>query len=122
MKEHVGWDGERPTRPRDYGGVSGSAVAWEYNNSPGSGSSTLSYDDDVSWTRYAERDSQVIEDAYQGYQRFAFIGTPAGAPGPYLIDFGNECDRKLDHSPLQRRADKDQAQSWRMRAVRRVPA
>ena len=29
MKEHVGWDGSRPTRPRDYGGTSGGAVRWE---------------------------------------------------------------------------------------------
>jgi len=55
-------------------------------------------------------------------QRFAFIGVPDGAPGPYFIDFGNECEPELDHKPQQRRADSDQAQSWRMRAVRRVAA
>ena len=69
MKEHVGWDGTRPTRPRDYGGVAaGAAARWEYNNCESAGD-TLSYEDDGGpWQAYSARDSKVIEDAYQGYQ------------------------------------------------------
>ena len=66
--------------------------------------------------------SKVIEDAYQSYQRFGFIGKPADAPGPYFIDFGNECDAELEHRPEQRRADSDKEQAWRRRAVCRVAA
>ena len=51
---------------------------------------------------------------------FAFIGTPPGAPRPYVIDFGNECDPDLPRKPMQRGADSDQKNAWRRRAVRRV--
>lgn len=65
MKRHVGWDGERATRPRDYGGVGpGVAARWEYNNAPAHGS-TLSYSDAAPWKAYSDHDSKVIEDAYQ---------------------------------------------------------
>ena len=56
----------------------------------------MSYAGGATWTAYDAVASKVIEDAYQSYQRFAFIGKPAGAPGPYFIDFGNECDAELD--------------------------
>jgi hypothetical protein len=122
MKEHVGWDDalQAATRPRDYGGVTAGAVRWEYNNEPSDGS-TLSYSGSLIWVAYAEEISKVAEDAYQAYQRFAFVGRPEGAPGPYFIDFGSECDPKLDCLPEQRRADGDKGQAWRRRAVRRVP-
>ena len=80
----------------------------------------MSYAGGATWTAYDAVASKVIEDAYQSYQRFAFIGKPAGAPGPYFIDFGNECDAELEHRPEQRRADSDKEQAWRRRAVRRV--
>ena len=139
MKRHVGWDGKRATRPRDYGGVGpGAQARWEYNNAPAHGH-TLSYSDDAPWKAYSDHDSKVIEAAYQasnqapypvsrlmsrsydcdvncagprlmlqGYQRFAFIGKPEGAPGPYFVDFGNECDPDIEYGPQQRRADSDQ--------------
>jgi hypothetical protein len=53
----------------------------------------------------------------QGYLRFAFIGKPGGAPGPYFIDFGNECEPGIDHGPQQRRADSDQ-----VRQLKQMPS
>jgi hypothetical protein len=44
MKKHVGWDGKRATRPRDYGGAITGAVRWQYNDERSDGS-TLSYSD-----------------------------------------------------------------------------
>jgi len=128
MKQHMGWDdanGE-PTRSRNYGGVDpGKAVAWEYNNNPSAEQTTLARGDDVKWVRYDDDRSAVIEDAYQSFQRFVFIGKPDGAEGPYFIDFGQLCDEDLvpmhgQNGPEQRRADSDRAQGWRRRAVRRV--
>ena len=69
MKEHVGWDGKRATRPRDYGGIGqGVPARWEYNNAPADGS-TLSYSDSAPWKAYSDHDSKVIEDAYQASNR-----------------------------------------------------
>lgn len=128
MMEHVLWDEKTkaPGRPRDFGAArSGEPVAWEYNNSP---KSSLSTSADMPWVRYSPETSAMIEVAYQEYQRFVFIGTPTGAPGPYCIDFMGMCDPSLKKDdgtlmmPLQRRADPDKEQAWRRRAVRRVRA
>jgi len=135
MKAHVGWDETEKvaTRPRGYCGVEPgaiSAVAWEWNAAPAESdkfNGPLSYDDKWDWMRHPDEINEIIESAYLDYQRFAFIGRPEGAPGPYFIDFGSECEdttwgwpRTCGHGPQQRRADSDQKQDWRMRAVRRV--
>jgi hypothetical protein len=120
MKKMVGWDeaAKKPTRPRNHGGAGpGEQAAWEYNG----GDHTLDRSGDAQWIRYETSVSQVIEGAYQSYQRFVFIGKPAGADGPaYFIDFGDLCDPQIEEGPEQRRADADKEQAWRRRAVRRV--
>jgi hypothetical protein len=124
MKGIVGWDdaAKKPTRPRNHGGAGpGEKAAWEYNNS---GKHTLDRSDSgaAAWKRYETSVSEVIEGAYQSYQRFVFIGRPArNADGPaYFIDFGDLCDPQLEEGPEQRRADADKEQACRRRAVRRV--
>ena len=44
----------------------------------------------------------MIENSYQQYQRYAFIGKPEGAPGPYCIHFGTEWDLDADCVPFPR--------------------
>lgn len=122
MKRVVGWDDDtqQPTRPRSHGGTREDGAAWEFNNAD-AGQSTLDRSDSAAWEQYEASISNVIEGAYQSYQRFVFIGKPAGADGPaYFIDFGDLCDPRINEGPEQRRADADKAQSWRRRAVRRV--
>jgi hypothetical protein len=127
MKAHVGWDaGEcKATRPRSFGVPSGVPAAWEWNSND---KSTLATGEDNKWVRYSPEVSDVIESAYQDYQRFVYLGQPGGARGPYFIDFGKECeDEKYGWPktlgwPEQRRADPDKDQLWRRRAVRRVRA
>lgn len=140
MKNHVGWtDEEGPTRKREHGSqlaadgkrlipkssISPDAppdsIIWVYNNGP---NRTLARGDDEPWQPYPKEVSDVIEAAYQEYQRYVYIGKPPGAPGPYYIDFQSWCREGLqrkDHSgPEQRRADADREQDWKRRSVHRV--
>jgi len=123
LKRLTDWtDEEGARRPRDWGVPEGytGKVQWLVNMEPGSGD-TLSYDPTLTWEPYAPETSAIIEAAYQQYQRFVFIGTPSGAPGPYCIHFGRQWLRESSHEPQQRRADADKEQAWRQRSVRRVP-
>jgi hypothetical protein len=129
MKEHVGWDDAegKAKRPRNFGVPAGVPAAWEYNGSDGV-HQPLTTGEDNKWVRYSPELSAVIESAYQDYQRFVYLGQPEGAPGPYFIDFGKECEDqnygwpKTRGWPEQRRADADKEQLWRRRTVRRVRA
>ena len=115
-------DEEGARRPREWGVPEGytGPVQWLVNMEPSEGH-TLSYDPELTWQPYALDTSAIIEAAYQEYQRFVFIGTPKGAPGPYCIHFGQQWHRDAPHEPEQRRADADKEQAWRRRAIRRVP-
>lgn len=127
MKRHVGWNAttQRATRPRADGGVGpGVEAAWEYN---GNARETLRRDDGCDWKRYPDQISDLIEAAYQDYQRIAFLGELA--PGqPYYIDFGTWCEDPAPgeggpappDGPEQRRADGNRTEAWKRRAVRRV--
>jgi len=136
MRELTDFDGENGCkRPRDYCNGArtltqaevSKGVRWEFN----SGDSTLSYTDDQKWQAYDPTTSELIERAYQHYQRFVFLGKSTDAPGPYMIYFATEWKKEADHyhgcrgapceGPEQRRADPDKEQGWRRRAVRRVP-
>lgn len=76
----------------------------------------------MEWKQFDPETSELIEKAYMQYQRFVFIGAPAGAPAPYAIHFGKEWNPdKSDKNPEQRRADANKEQEWRRRAVRRMP-
>jgi hypothetical protein len=122
MRKLTGFtDKDGGARPRNYGTPDGApnGVRWEWNNAPSSGN-TLGYGDDLPWVKYDPEISAMIENSYQQYQRYAFIGKPEGAPGPYCIHFGTEWDPEAKHKPEQRRADADKKQEWRRRAIRRV--
>lgn len=123
MKAHVQWDDtlRRPQRPREHGGVwPGERAAWEFNGTHADGD-TLAVDESVRWIRYSPDICMIIERAYQDYQRFVFIGKPSGADGPaYYVDLMGMCMPDIGW-PVQRRADADMAQDWRVRSIRRVP-
>ena len=68
MKKHVGWDGDRPTRPRNYGGSTPGAVSWQYNTST---ADPTTHSESAGWQSYPPETCKVIEDAYQSYLRLA---------------------------------------------------
>jgi len=121
MKAHVQWSDEesRALRPRDHGAPFGAphGVAWEVNTDDDDWSPLELYGEHQ-WTRYAPMISELIENAYQEYQRFCFIGVTHGA-APYYIDFRGLCNKGSGNAE-QRRADADKEQAWRRRTVRRV--
>ena len=94
-------------------------IRWEYNGVHASGS-TLCYEDDMPWIAFDTMRSTLIEEGFQNYQRYVFLGTPEGADAPYVIDFQNMNDTSIEGSAVRVRADSDREQNWRRRAIRRV--
>ena len=106
--------------PRTTVGILRSQPAgWQYNGVHASGS-TLSYADHMPWVAFDTMRSNLIEEGFQNYQRYVFLGTPAGADAPYVIDFQNLNDESIEGGAEQIRADNDREHNWRRRAVRRV--
>lgn len=130
MEKIVGWQwdakGEiesglrtgKALRQRNHDGVPPGQAKWQWNSVDAT-KDTLSRDSSFPWTDYLSEVSEVLEEAYLSYQQYCFIGQPSGSPGPYYIDFQGWCEGT--GAPIQKRADADNQQAWRQRAVRRVP-